>query len=138
MHAERRVNAFERSVLNHVESADSDLLGGLEEDLHRAPELMPVRGEDLRRGEQHRDVVIVPAGVHDARVLAREGKSRRLRDRERVDIGPEEDRFSGQIALDRAKRPLGEALSAAPPLDSVSVELRAEVFSSFPLSSGCA
>ena len=58
MHAERRVNAFERSVLNHVESADSDLLGGLEEDLHRAPELMPVRGEDLRRGEHVMEMVM--------------------------------------------------------------------------------
>lgn len=34
--------------------------------------------------------------------------------------------FSGQIAFDCPKRPLGEALSAAPPLNPVGVQFRAD------------
>ena len=85
------------------------------------------------------DVAVVPAGVHDARNLARVGKSGLLVDGERVDVAAKKDRAAGLSALDAGERARAEA--AGTPRDACAVELGADCVSavrtSFVLSSGC-
>ena len=87
------------------------LLRGLEDELHRARQLVPHAAQQLRRGQQHGDVRVVPAGVHDARVLAGKGQARVLGDGQGVYVRAQGDAFARLPALyerhgARRQRPL--------------------------------
>ncbi len=86
------------------------LLGGLEDELHRAGEAIAQAGEDGRNAHQDGDVGVVAAGVHDADVLAVPGRPllRRERhvgaflDRQAVHVGAQGDHRPGQLAAQQA------------------------------------
>ena len=128
VHAEAGVDALERAFLDHGARAQTQLLGGLEGEDDRALETVPDFVDDHCGREQHRDVAVVPAGVHDARNLARVGKSGLLVDGERVDVAAKKDRAAGLSALDAGERARAEA--AGTPRDACAVELGADAFGS--------
>ena len=88
MHREDRVARVlvEEAVLHHPQRAAAALLGRLEDQVERAGEAAAVR-EMVRRGEQHRRVAVVAAGVHHALVAAGVGKAGLFVDRQRVHVG---------------------------------------------------
>ena len=124
----KQVDALERAFLDHGARAQTQLLGGLEGEDDRALETVPDFVDDHCGREQHRDVAVVPAGVHDARNLARVGKSGLLVDGERVDVAAKKDRAAGLSALDAGERARAEA--AGTPRDACAVELGADAFGS--------
>jgi hypothetical protein len=69
----RRPRVAEHAVPDHrrgaAQSCPRGLLSRLEDELDHARQLRAHRGEDLGRAHQHRDVGVVPAGVHDADIL---------------------------------------------------------------------
>ena len=92
------------AVLDHVHCAASGVtrargfLGGLEDELHAAGELVSVFAEDARGGEQDGDVHIVAAGVHNALVLGRELNAGLLGHRQSVHIGADGDALALALA----------------------------------------
>jgi hypothetical protein len=75
------------------------LLGGLEDELHRARQLVPQRRQHRGDAELDRGVDVVPACMHDAHLLVQVGRSHRglerkvgpLRHRERIHVGADRD-----------------------------------------------
>jgi hypothetical protein len=99
---------LEQALLEHEPRAMPAFLPGLEgeEDASRQPGA-PFHQES-RGAQQHRDVRVVPAGVHRAVDLRHEVEPGRLLDRQRVHVGPEEDRRSGRAAVDQRSDGLSE------------------------------
>ncbi len=91
--------------------AGRQLLGVLEDEPHLARELVTTLDEDLGRAEQHRRVAVVAAGVHHAGPRRRVRQVVLLQDRQRVDVGAENDDLPRPGAVEprhdgRARRPL--------------------------------
>ncbi len=84
------------------------LLGRLEEQDDLSRQAVAQTGQDLSRGEQHRSVGVVAAGVHDRHALAfvgpggaaRERQVDLLQHRQRIGIGAQRDRRSRKLARD--------------------------------------
>ena len=101
MSAVDSVNALHQPALDRAFGAQRELFGGLEEELDRAAEFAAHLRKDLRRAELHRDMRVVPAGVHPALVPRGEGKAGRLFYGQGVDVGAQQHRFSGRSAFQR-------------------------------------
>ena len=84
------------------------LLGGLEDELHRTGQLLPHAAQQLRRREQHGDVRVMAAGVHDARVFAGKGQAGGLGDGQGVYVRAQGDAFAGLSALYESDRAGGQ------------------------------
>lgn len=129
MNAKSRVDAFERTVGNHGRSALADFFGGLEAEHHGARETVAKVVQNLPGGEQHGDVAVVAAGMHEAFVLARVFKARLFRHFEAVDVAAKENRAARTGALDRGERARGHAAFA--PGNAHLVEFRADELGGF-------
>jgi len=66
--------ALEQAVLEHRGRPAQALLRGLEDDVHRAPEVA-VGGQPASRPEQHRGVAVVAASMHHAGCTRRVGEA---------------------------------------------------------------
>ena len=132
MNPERRVDAFQHPARDHVERAPGVFLSRLEDAFHAAREYGPVFIENFRGGEQHRDVTVVPAGMHDALRAALIGNIILFLNRERVDIRAEKNGLSGPDPVDRDKSPR-KLLAAGFPGDAGAGENGADPFSRVPL-----
>ena len=93
VHAEYRASrkAFEQSLLHHHAAATLVLLRRLKNEIRGAVEIAP-DAQRLRRGEQHRRVAIVAAGVHPAWIARNVGDAGLLVDVQSVEIGAQRDR----------------------------------------------
>jgi len=100
MDAERRVHrgGVQDPIPNHRLGTVRDLLGRLERELHAPREKRRV--QPARHLEPDRDMPIVTAGVHLARVLRAVGDVVRFFDRERVHVGA--DQHAAGLATRRA------------------------------------
>ncbi|MPM13105.1 hypothetical protein SDC9_59460 [bioreactor metagenome] len=89
--ARHGVNSFEGSFLHHGFGAgfQAALLGGLEQEAHRARYVIPDFRQHFRRPEEHGRVGIVAAGVHDAVLLRPVGKVVVLVHGKGVHVAPE-------------------------------------------------
>ena len=96
---------FHRACLDHRLRAAVGFLRRLEQELHRAAQLIAHAHEYLRRAQQDRRVRVVSAGMHHARMLRAEGTALRLLDGQRVHIRAQGDHLAGQRALDQADHP---------------------------------
>ncbi len=88
--------AVQRAILDHHATAAAAFLGGLKEQRHRTRQAAPLRdlAEHRRGTEQHRDVPVMPTGVHASRDRGLPGNLGLLLDGQRVDVGAERDRFA--------------------------------------------
>ena len=91
MHAVDHVHmrVFQRPLVDHALGAAGRLLRGLEQQHHVVHELRPVIRQPPGERQQVRHVAVVPAGVHEPRVLGGEGAARLLLHRQRVDVRAE-------------------------------------------------
>jgi len=114
VHAEDRVHReqLEQAVVDHFPRAATAFLRRLEDQVDGAVEVA-MTGQVLGRGEQHRRVAVVAAGMHPAAVHAGVSKRVALRHRQRVDIRTQADRTSAAAALEDAHDPG----LAQPPMD---------------------
>ena len=99
------------------------LLARLEDELYSAGQLVAHAAEHLGRGEQHGDVRVVAAGVHDAVVLACEGQAGLLLDGQSVDVRADGDALAGLGALDDGDRAGGQRA-----LNAVAAEALEELY----------
>jgi len=101
-----RALGVEDALFDHHPGATAALLGGLEEDLHGARELVPAVVQHPGDAHEHRGVGIVAAGVHDAVVERLVLDIVLLVDRERVHVGAQQDDLSRPFsAPDQAGEP---------------------------------
>mmetsp|Transcript_24540 Transcript_24540/g.72726 ORF Transcript_24540/g.72726 Transcript_24540/m.72726 type:complete len:208 (-) Transcript_24540:55-678(-) len=94
MHPKRSVHTIQRACLDHDVRAGTALFKRLEHQLDSALEAASIRirlGKQLCGSQQHRHVGVVPARMHHARVLAASLKALGLLDRQRVDVGAQQD-----------------------------------------------
>ena len=105
MHAEAGVRALDGALGDYVLGAHRQLLGGLEQHLYAAAQLVLDGVEQLRRAEQHGRVRVVAAGVHEALPLAGELHAALLLDAQRVYVRAQEDALAGLAAHDVAHEP---------------------------------
>ena len=99
------VHALEHAGGNHGLGAVAALLGRLEHEADFAFKLVFHADEKLGRAEQHCDVAVVAAGVHEALVLGGEGLARLLGDGQRVEVGAQHHTTTrGTVSLVRAGR----------------------------------
>lgn len=96
MDAEGGVHVVRAVVVEVVLHAVARFLGGLEEELHRAGDLVLMGGEESGRAEEHGRVAVVAASVHDARIFAGEVSAGLFVQRQRVDVGTEQDDPAGR------------------------------------------
>ena len=122
--------ALEQALLDHQLCAAGVFLGGLEDQVQRAGEVDVVR-EVVRRGEQHRRVAIVAAGVHDAVVRAGPRLAAGFLDRQRVHVGaqaePARAAAARQLADDAGGRQPA-VHGVAPGFQPLGDDLRGAVF----------
>ena len=90
--ARRRCGAVEQALLQHHARAVVALLARLEHEQHRARQLRAPSRQHARGADQHRHVRVVAARVHRPVDLGRERQARRLAQRQRVHVGPQENR----------------------------------------------
>ena len=83
--------ALEQPVIQHRLGAGEPLLGGLEDEVHRAREI-PRLGEVFRRAQQHRGVPVMAAGMHAVRCARAVGEVVGLLHRQRVHVRAQADR----------------------------------------------
>ena len=80
MQPENRVDLWfvEHPVTNHqrgtTTTARKSFLGGLEDELHRSRDFALHAREYLGSTHEHRDVIVMTAGMHDADLLAVVGR----------------------------------------------------------------
>ncbi|MNT17612.1 hypothetical protein D3C72_1527700 [compost metagenome] len=87
----------EQPVFHHALGAAQPFFGGLEDQVERAVELaMP--GQVVRRGQEHRRVAVVAAGMHDALVAAGVRQAGGLLDGQRVHVGPQSQALAAVAA----------------------------------------
>ena len=91
MHAEHAVDTIERACVDHHAGTDGNFLGGLEEDTHLAMNLIAHLHENTRGAEHHRDMAVMAACMHDARVFGFVRKVGALDHRKGIDIGAKRD-----------------------------------------------
>ncbi len=82
--------AREQALLDHHPGAAVGLLGGLEDEHHRALEIA-MRGKVFRRSQQHRGMPVVAAGVHAAFMPRTMREQVLLVHRQRVHVGAQGD-----------------------------------------------
>ena len=99
MKPEASGNAFERALLHHGLCALRRFFSRLEADAHRPVNLIPEFSEHFRRRKHHGDVAVMPAGMHHAVILARKGKPRVFRNRQRVNIGTDHEGLPREFPL---------------------------------------
>ena len=90
---------LEHAVLDHGGGALPVLLGGLEEKLYGALELVPALREELRRAQEYGGMGVMAAGVHVA-VGGGEGKPRVLGHVEGIVVSPDAEYLSRPASLD--------------------------------------
>ena len=126
---EAGINTFEQAVANHRGRAGTDLFSRLESENDAALQAVLDVVEDLRRGEKHRDVAIVAAGVHHPGLFRRKGQSRIFRNGKTVDIAAQHDRATGFGPFDHGHR--AGLHAALAPLDAHLVKFFANLGSRF-------
>ena len=84
-------HTFERAGLDHSLRAVTELLRGLKDHPNRRRTVL-VREQDLGRAEQHRDVSVVGAGVHQPGLFGGVREPRLFGDRQTVHIGAQRHR----------------------------------------------
>jgi hypothetical protein len=79
------------------------LLGGLEDEAHRAVEVPPL-GQQPRGAQRHGHVAVVPAGMHAARIARGVGaalvRAHCLGDGQRIHVGPDADGAPAHAGLE--------------------------------------
>ena len=114
----RPVGAVEQPFVEHDLGAVVALLARLEHQQDVALELVAPLDEQASRAQQHRDVRVVPAGVHRAIDLGREVEPGVLVQGQGVHVGPKQGRAAGPAALDRRRhRRRSRARAAVPARD---------------------
>ena len=103
VHAEHRLagEELQEAVVEHALGAGQAFFGRLEHQVQVAVEAAR-RGQVARRGQQHRGVAVVAAGVHLAEHLARPRLAAGLGDRQRVHVGAQADVAVGRAGAQRA------------------------------------
>lgn len=101
MHAKHRLHGelLEQSVVDHLASAATALLGGLEDGVDRALEAVAMCGQILRRRQQHGRVAVVTAGMHLARMAAGMVKGVELLHGQGIHIGTQADGTAAAAAV---------------------------------------
>jgi len=111
------VDAVERTRSDELVRAPGRYLLRVLEEKARLPGERPASlAEELRGGEQHCRVAVVPAGVHDTGVLRRERHAALLVNRQRIDVCPKRKRAPrppAPQARDDARRRRALELEAA-------------------------
>ena len=120
----------EQPVLDHRLGAAQALLGGLEDEIHRAVEIAGLR-EVARRAQQHRGMAVMAAGVHAARRLAAMGEIIGLVHRQAVHVGAQADRDLAIAPPEHANH--AGAADVAMHLDAPFGELRCNDVGGAPL-----
>ena len=77
---------LEQAVVHHAQAPPPPSSAGWKIRFS-VPSKRPRRGQVVRRGQQHRGVAVVAAGMHHAGVAARVGQAGGLVDRQRVHVG---------------------------------------------------
>ena len=127
MHAKHSVDAVQNTVRHHVESTECHFFSRLEDELDRAGDFVPDAVRDHYRGEKHRNMAVVPAGMHEAVVLAREGESGLFLHGEAVDITAEQEGLAGLPAVNSGQRAGRQVLAAGTPFDPGSGQFFADL-----------
>ena len=96
VHAVHRMHrkAVEQAFLDHHPAPAFVLFGGLEDEVHRAREVLLAR-ERCGGAEQHGRVAVVAARMHPAFVARGIGHTRALLDVQRIEIRAQADRIAG-------------------------------------------
>jgi hypothetical protein len=97
----RDVHPVDESFVEHEPGAVVALLARLEHQQDVARELVASLDQQASGTEQHRDVRVVPAGVHRTIDLGREVEPGVLAEGQGVHVGPEQGRRAGPGAVDR-------------------------------------
>ena len=92
MQCERGVHTVEHAFLDHRRGTAKPLLPRLEHEADSPGQSLALPSEHACRPNEHRDVSIVAAGVGPIRVLRRERLAGLLGHRERIGVGPQQDR----------------------------------------------
>ena len=92
VNAEGGIDPVHGAVLDHLFRAEPDFFGGLEAKHHRPAEFGADVGEHLRRRQEHRDVAVVTARVHETGAFARERQPGFFRHGKRVDVAAQKNR----------------------------------------------
>ena len=101
MAAEDGFDALHAAGGDHALGAALPFLVRLEEEAHRAAEVMPMAAEEHRRAEGGSEVHIMAAGVHDAGRFGGEGRARRLLHGQGVHVRAQGDRRPRAAAVER-------------------------------------
>lgn len=98
------IDAIERAIVDHSWRAAQTLfvlrfLGRLKQEPHIAAQIAfsKLLFEQVRHAKQNGGVRIVPAGVHDPRILRGKRQTGRFVDRQRVHVGADADRWSSPV-----------------------------------------
>ena len=91
VHGKGAVDTVCRAGVDHRRRAPAVFLRGLEDGADLAVERVGHLREHAEGAQKHRGVAVVPAGVHDAGVLAGKRLSRLLGDGQGVYVGPHEE-----------------------------------------------
>ena len=86
VHTGNGIQIVHQTAVQNAQSAVHGFFRGLEDELHGAVQFIPVLRQNLCRGQQHGNVRIMAAGMHDAFILGLVGKILDFLDGQRVDI----------------------------------------------------
>ena len=117
MAAENRVHmgVFQAALVHHALGTAVALLIGLEKQLHRAAQLLPVGRQQPGRPQKGRGVQVVAAGVHHTRILRGKGQAGLLLHGQGVDVRPQAD---GPACLSAPDDAQNARAGAGPGLDA--------------------
>lgn len=100
MHTGHRVQIICQTGLQDLLGTVHGLFCRLEKELYSAVQLILVFGEYLCRQQQHSDMGVVAAGMHDAFVLGAIGQILHLADGQGVDVAAQADNRLVPVAFD--------------------------------------
>ena len=133
MHAEGGINAIQSAVGDHVVGTRAELFSRLEAENDAALELVLDVVEHVGGRQQHRNMAVMTAGMHEARRARCVLGTGRFIDGQRVNVRAQQNRLARRLALDDGER---ARLRAGAPLHADLVKLFADAGSGvhFPIA----